>query len=325
MKLILDGGSLAGRLNLVLVSEGYRAKDMKLFRRHAEELSNVIQSEPWYRRGMMNIHTQEVESQDPATWLQYDNGPRNTAFRSEFGGPGKVSRLITGDSDEVHRKIFINAGLDFHVGVLVNSRRHGGRGQGTANMFWTSTGLRWTQSALHEFGHSFGGLRDEYSDDTGKRKRWPTDYEEPRQPNVSADPTGQKWSHITDTVFEGGARYDLGIYRPFETCRMRNMSAPFCAVCEDALVSELESLMENRIEERPKEKEDDLIITTVEDEEKPESHHGVIQDDLMRLAEIRDQAGTNPVGFVARALGNVMFENADLATRVDAIEKEMKR
>jgi hypothetical protein len=240
MTKILDSGSDAGRLNLVLLSEGFRAQDMPSFRRYAEEFVRVVESEPWYRLGLLNIHTLEVESKEPGHWLAPHKGPRDTAFKAELGGEGRVDRLITGDDAAVRKHVAPLARTGpVTLGVLLNSRRHGGRGQD--GIFWSSTGPGWTASAIHEFGHSFGGLRDEYSDDTGKARRWPADWPDPEQPNVTIDPTGRKWSHITDTVFEGAARHDSGIYRAFKDCRMRTLSAPFCAVCSDVLERKLES------------------------------------------------------------------------------------
>lgn len=244
--MILDGGSLAGRLNLILISEGYRASEIDQFRRHAEELATFITRERWYRRGLLNIHTHEVHSKEPSTWLVPGKGPIDTPFKAMLGGDGRVDRLITGNDRLVNQALSAWKNppkTRIHVGVLVNSRRHGGRGQLSSGMFWTCTGAGWLQSALHEFGHSFADLRDEYSDDTGKKRTWT--FPEPSQLNVTTDPTGQKWSHIASGVHEGAARYDYGIYRPFKDCRMRNSSAPFCAVCEDAILRKFEEHLED--------------------------------------------------------------------------------
>lgn len=263
---ILNGGSDTGRLNLILVSEGYRSQDMARFRTHASELVKVIKSEDWYRPGLLNVHRLEVESRQPAHWLKADGKTRDTAFKARFGGDGKVDRLIRGDTAAVRETVQsgffrgipgASESLAYHVGVLVNSRRHGGNG-GNAGMFWAATGPAWTDTALHEIGHSLFGLCDEYSDDTGTRKVWPERYDEPACPNVTMDPTGRKWQHITDSVCEGAKRYDKGLYRAFERCRMRN-PGPFCEVCQDAIVLKLESELDDltEVEEGPEDDERD--------------------------------------------------------------------
>lgn len=257
---ILDGGSDAGRCNLVLVSEGYRTTDMPAFRKHAAELVRVIEAEAWYRPGLLNVHTLEVTSVEPGNWLQPGRGSRDTAFRFELGKDGAVARLISGDDAAVREAIEemvidspprhilevvrgeIVTNCPHHIGVLCNSRYHGGWGGPAGRMFWVCAGAsNWTDTALHELGHSLFNLRDEYSDDTGKRRVWT--YPEPENPNVTTDPTGRKWAHITDTVHEGAARYDKGIYRAFPRCRMRNVG-PFCLVCQDAIVRKLEGYLE---------------------------------------------------------------------------------
>jgi hypothetical protein len=250
MKKLLDSGTDAGRLNVILVAEGYRAADLPQFERHAAELARAIEREPWFFPGCLNVHALEAESKEPGFWLVPHKGLRSTAFSAQFGGAGRVARLITGDTETVARyvadEVFAPGVKPFPytIGVLVNSRLPGGRGIEAVKQFWSATGPGWTAQALHELGHSAFGLRDEYSDDTGQKRSWPADWPEPEQPNVTTDPIGLKWQHLTADVFEGAARYDVGIYRPAKDCRMRTLLMPFCVVCQDAIRRKLESYME---------------------------------------------------------------------------------
>jgi hypothetical protein len=68
---------------------------------------------------------------------------------------------------------------------------------------------------------------------------------------VTLDPTGRKWSHITDTAYEGAARFDFGVYRPAKNCLMRNLDWPFCPVCTDVIRRKLESFMTEVPAEEP--------------------------------------------------------------------------
>lgn len=109
---------------------------------------------------------------------------------------------------------------------------------------------------VHEFGHSFGGLADEYYYDDQYTEMYPSDTE-PWEPNLTTLKDFQsKWSDllpagipvptppVTDPekvytqvgVYEGGGYSSKGVYRPAMECRMKINEAPaFCPVCQRAL------------------------------------------------------------------------------------------
>ena len=107
---------------------------------------------------------------------------------------------------------------------------------------------------VHEFGHSFGGLADEYFyDNDVMTDTYPLDIE-PWEQNISTQvdfaakwkdmlsentpvPTPAEVSENYPTgVYEGGGYSAKGIFRPAENCRMRTNEYPaFCPVCQRAL------------------------------------------------------------------------------------------
>ena len=107
---------------------------------------------------------------------------------------------------------------------------------------------------VHEFGHSFAGLADEYFyDDDVMTDTYPLDVE-PWEPNISTRiDFASKWEDMlgkgtpipTPTaeserypvgVYEGGGYSAKGIYRPADNCRMRTNEYPtFCPVCQRAI------------------------------------------------------------------------------------------
>ena len=105
---------------------------------------------------------------------------------------------------------------------------------------------------VHEFGHSFGGLGDEYAYEHEAIPMYPHDVE-PWEPNITtlADFHG-KWEHMiapttpiptppSDNlqqigVYEGAGYSMKGVYRGAQDCRMRsNVRPEFCDVCREAL------------------------------------------------------------------------------------------
>jgi hypothetical protein len=94
---------------------------------------------------------------------------------------------------------------------------------------------------VHEFGHSFGGLADEYFyDGDVMEDTYPTDIE-PLEPNVTTQRRFVgKWENLVASgdasLVEGGAYSSKGVWRAAEDCRMRTNTAPsFCPACRQAL------------------------------------------------------------------------------------------
>ena len=95
---------------------------------------------------------------------------------------------------------------------------------------------------VHEFGHSFAGLADEYAYETEAIPMYPHDVE-PWEPNITTRVDFEsKWadlmrSHPEQAGLYEGAGYSVkGVYRSSADCRMRTNENPtFCAVCDRAL------------------------------------------------------------------------------------------
>ncbi|MGH8429715.1 MAG: M64 family metallopeptidase, partial [Solimonas sp.] len=129
--------------------------------------------------------------------------------------------------------------------VTVNSTQYGGGG-GYFAVFAGGNAFAY-EVALHELGHSFAGLADEYGGEgayTGG---------EPGEPNVTISPTGADWSEwlgyddpILGVVgaFEGGYYHDEGIWRPTFNSRMRNLDRPFDAIAREAFILQFYSFVD---------------------------------------------------------------------------------
>jgi len=107
---------------------------------------------------------------------------------------------------------------------------------------------------IHEFGHGFAGLGDEYyTSSVAYNEFYPLDTE-PWEPNLTTlvdfhskwekmlkqgtpVPTPAESIYLGGTgVFEGGGYSAKGIYRPAYDCRMKsNNTVNFCNVCEHSI------------------------------------------------------------------------------------------
>jgi hypothetical protein len=109
---------------------------------------------------------------------------------------------------------------------------------------------------IHEFGHGFAGLGDEYFDsEVAYSDFYPLD-REPWEPNLTTMvdfdskwkdmiapgtpvPTPDEPEYKDKTgVFEGGGYVTRGVYRPAVDCTMRNTATAgeFCEVCKRSII-----------------------------------------------------------------------------------------
>ena len=267
---LLNNGANSLRYNLVLVSEGYTQAEIPLFQAHCRGfLRKLFWTAPYSSlRCTFNVFALEVSStgsgiDDPITCGDMTTGSGAmpaTFFDASMCGGGRVRRVISVDSGLVRNRV---AGFLPEVDsilVLVNSTLHGGV-QGDVAIFTAEPG--WEDTALHEYGHVLG-LADEYGcyvcdgTDGGRTYDWFDSiihgYGLPDQPNVSAGGSraGLKWGSMvlattpvpttpgsvpagTVGMFQSAKYYDFGLFRPEQTCAMRDTGASFCAVCSSAI------------------------------------------------------------------------------------------
>lgn len=89
---------------------------------------------------------------------------------------------------------------------------------------------------VHEFGHAFTGLLDEYAIYAEKPSG------QVRAANTTGDPEYLPWQHFIDVrypgvgVYEGGATFKKGVWRPAVSCAMNTGGSEFCPVCREATV-----------------------------------------------------------------------------------------
>jgi hypothetical protein len=144
-----------------------------------------------------------------------------------------------------------------HFVILANTDTYGGGGIYNSYTLTTAHHKDFRPVVVHEFGHSFAGLGDEYFyDNADDNDNMHSLNHEPWEPNITtmvdfeskwADmvaegieiPTAvtpERTANYVVGAYEGGGYLSKGIYRPTDVCRMRNNTAErFCPVCERAI------------------------------------------------------------------------------------------
>jgi len=241
-------------IGVAILAEGYSADEMESFLNDARTAADAILShEPFDkyadRIDFIAVHTPSAQSgvsvPKDSLWL-------DTAFGSHFS-TFYSDRYLT--SPELFKMYDALANIPAqHLIILANTPEYGGGGIFNAYTLTASKHPAFRPVVVHEFGHSFGGLADEYFyagdtfDDT-----YPLDVE-PWEPNITTLTNfASKWKDMLEKgtpvptpadqadqypvgVYEGGGYSFHGVYRPADICRMRTNDAPeFCPACKEAI------------------------------------------------------------------------------------------
>ena len=201
---ILHSGAPHEKVDIVLLGDGYTKKDMKKFLADARHYTDqLFSTQPFRsRKNDFNIWAVSVPSDESGIDQPDKNIWKRTALGTSYNTFGSARYVLTMNNDAV-RQYAALAPYDFVI-VLVNTPRYGGGGifQLYATCF---TGGETRETAwhsdyvfVHEFGHCFGGLGDEYyTSDVPYTDFLPAGVE-PWEPNVAAiaDREHLKWRDL---------------------------------------------------------------------------------------------------------------------------------
>lgn len=240
-------------IHIAYVAEGYTADEMETFIKDAQTANDAIFAHEPFKSMMprFNVIAVESPSRESGTSEPSVGVWKNTVLGSHFDTFYSDRYLTTLNLKDLHDCL---AGTPYeHIIVLVNTDKYGGGGiLNSYNLSMTHHPM-FKPVVVHEFGHSFAGLADEYAYETEDIPMYPHDVE-PWERNITTltDFHG-KWESMIKKgteiptplntnknkigVYEG-AGYSLhGVYRGAQECRMRTNDTPeFCPVCQNAIM-----------------------------------------------------------------------------------------
>lgn len=226
-------------IDIAFVAEGYRENEMQKFVCDAKNaMEALFNHEPFKKmRERFNIVAAMSVSEESGTSIPSKDIWLNTALYSHFDTFYSERYLTTLHLKKLHN---ILSGIPYeHIIVLVNTNHYGGGGiYNSYNLSYTD-GENFLPVVVHEFGHSFGGLADEYA--YGNDDPMYFSDIEPWEPNITTKKDfSKKWEQLVKEgkagLIEGAGYLTKGVYRAFENCRMRtNEEKDFCPVCQQAL------------------------------------------------------------------------------------------
>ena len=246
-------------VDLAFIAEGYKADEMGKFREDVKKMADILFAEAPFSeyKDRFNIWAVEAISQDSGTDVPGEHIYVNTALNSSFYTFDIDRYLTTQDIKAVND--YAAAVPHDNIIVLINSTRYGGGG--VYNYYTgTTTGNQLSPKVfIHEFGHGFAGLADEYYTSTVAYDEFYPLNVEPWEPNITTmvnfgakwkkmiakdipipTPPEEKYKDVTG-LFEGGGYSAKGIFRSEMDCRMKsNGPKGYCSVCRNAVKETIE-------------------------------------------------------------------------------------
>jgi hypothetical protein len=243
------------RIDILILGDGYTAAEMDKYRRDLRRFSAVLFAQQAFslHRDRINVWGLETPSRESGTDEPRKGIWRDTALGTSFN-TFDSERYLTTTHDRALREIAANAPYDA-LYILVNTSRYGGGGIYNQWAIYPSDNEYDDYVFLHEFGHSFAGLGDEYFDSaTAYDEAFYPAGVEPWEPNIAAllpdkplkwlalvaagtpIPTPDDDAHSAVVgAFEGAGYKAKGLYRPYRDCKMFHKGlVPFCPVCARA-------------------------------------------------------------------------------------------
>ncbi|MEJ2194852.1 MAG: M64 family metallopeptidase [Ignavibacteriaceae bacterium] len=252
---VVVSGKPENKLDIVIIPEGYTVDQMTKFMDDAEKFAGYLfDSTPFKEnKDKFNIWGVLAPSEESGTDIPADDVWKNTIVNTTFYTFDLDRYLMTTDNKMV-RTIASYAPYD-QIYILVNSNKYGGGSIYNHYSVCVSDNRFSDYIFVHEFGHGFASLGDEYVTTEVAYEDFYYTEVEPLDPNLTTlvdfeskwkdlvgndvpipTPATEEYANIVG-AFEGGGYVPKGIYRPREDCTMKSISVDnFCPVCERAII-----------------------------------------------------------------------------------------
>ena len=264
-----QGGDVKDCIDVAIVAEGYTADEADKFYADAKvAMEAILAHEPFGQyQDRFNFVAVALYSEESGVSVPGKGEWKKTALSSHFNTFYMDRYLTTLRLRQMHDRL---CGIPYeHIVILANTDTYGGGGIYNSYTLTTAGHVSFRPVVVHEFGHSFAGLADEYYYDDQFVEYYYPDCEPWEQnittlfdftskwddmlPKVIGIPTAPVQGNIWESfhegvgmdsmigVYEGAGYQSKGVYRPFPDCRMKtNAAESFCPVCQRAIARMIE-------------------------------------------------------------------------------------
>lgn len=244
-------------IDIVLLPDGYTVDELDKFKEDCRKFAEGLFTFSPYKenRQKFNIRAVLAPSEQSGADVPGKHIWKNTVLNSSFYTFDTERYIMTYDNKGL-RDMAANTPYDF-IYIIANTDKYGG------GAIYNHYGLSvagndlYAKVYVHEFGHLFLGLGDEYVGGTAYSDLYPAGVE-PWEVNLTTLVNfDKKWKDLLDKktpiptpidkkemdkvgVYEGGGYVSQGVYRPRPNCLMNSFQVDdFCPVCHRAIEKQI--------------------------------------------------------------------------------------
>ncbi len=257
VEVVMDNGANDKRINFVYMGDGYTEMQQTNFINDAQSAIDAQFNFTPYKeyKNFFNAfaikvisneegvdHPQSIPEDTP--YGDYDDCQAfliltaDTYFNSTFDYNGIHRLLVPINNTAIYDVLSTNTPFYDQINIIVNTGEYGGSGGAFAT---TSIHASANLIMIHEIGHSFADLADEY---------WAGEQYAAEKTNMTqeTDPALVKWKNwIGDENIgiyaHGSSPPQSDWHRPHQSCMMKQLNGQFCAVCREATIDQIYTLV----------------------------------------------------------------------------------
>jgi hypothetical protein len=192
---VMKNGEPRDKVDLLLMGDGYTAAEMAKWHTDAKRLTETLFSVTPFKehRSDFNVWAADVPADVSGVAKPSDGVFRRSPLRASYDAFGSERYVLTMDNQRL-REAASAAPYEF-IEIVVNDRKYGGGGIHNLYATVAADNASTPYVFVHEFGHHFAGLADEYyTSDVA----YGSDQErvEPWEMNATVDPKARKWADL---------------------------------------------------------------------------------------------------------------------------------
>lgn len=250
----LVNGDSHEKIDIVIIPDGYTADEMDKFKEDCNTFVEILGTFDPFKKHIDNFNVRGIlaPSLDSGTDVPREDVFVRTVVDTHFDTFESDRYCMT---ESVHKVRDVASLVPYdQIYILVNSTIYGGGGIFNYYSVSTSGNMSSAKVIIHEFGHAFAGLADEYYNTIDNNESYYNLEVEPWEYNITTlVDFDSKWKQLVDKdtpiptpateeykdkvgAFEGGGYTLKGVYRPTYECLMRSFVGDvFCPACYKAI------------------------------------------------------------------------------------------
>lgn len=192
------------KVDVVILGDGYTLKERKKFEKDLKRYTNLLFSHQPFKMNKTKFNIYGVFKASEESGIDEPGADiyKNTTLNTTFYSLGSERYVLTEDNKSM-RDLAAHVPYDA-IFIMCNSPRYGGGGIYNFYCTFVSDNQFSPYIFLHEFGHSFGGLADEYYTSDVAYNEFYTAGLEPVEPNITRllEKNNLKWGNMISPDIE---------------------------------------------------------------------------------------------------------------------------